>query len=141
MSQAENPYNTSIEELGQLINLPVYPKQAYWQAYPKGAPGSELGPSDWELVAILTFDEQSLEQVADQLVEQTHPDELFVGPDFVKDWFPDSIKQLFVQDDLFEGTLRLEGVRYSASQFTLPPLQDGYVLLADDVMLLHLFTL
>lgn len=133
--------NTDITALDTYIQLPYLPQQAFWQTYEKGVRGSELGPTDWELVAVLEYDEATLKTIQAEMTTQTHPAESFVHQDMVRDWFPEPIKSRFVQDPAYAETFKLTGVRYTPSMFAQSPLSDGYVFIVDNLVFIYLHTM
>ena len=134
-------HNTDISELGQLIQLPAQPQNVYWQTYEKGDGRSELGPTDWELVAILEYDPATVTELRTQMALQTHPNELFINPDFVKSWFPQSVKNIFVADAAYDDYLKLDGDRYEPDMFVQSPLLNGYVIVLDNLIFVYLYTM
>lgn len=133
-------YQTDVAALNRLIQLPAEPQKAYWQTYDKSDRGSELGPTDWELVAVLEYDVETIQNLQTQLIEQTHPAELFVNPDFVKSWFPPAISDQFVEDARYSQLLKLNSQRYMPTPFTKAPLHTGYLFISDNLIFLFLHT-
>lgn len=133
-------WRTDISELSQFINLPAQPAQAQWQAGDKGAPGDATGPTDTELIAVLQFDQNILQELQSRLTPQTSPAELFVASDFVQPWFPEPVRQLFVVDPAYPAYLKLAGTRYQPSLFAKGSLNNGYVVIVDGFALVYLHT-
>lgn len=131
---------TDIAELTKYVQLPAPPQNVYWQTYQKSTGDSDLGPTDWELIAVLVYDTTVLQQLEGQMTEQTHPTELFVSPAFLRDWFPESVKSRFVQDGAYPEYLKLDGMRYEPVLFAQAPLTNGYVFIADNLLFLFLYT-
>lgn len=57
--------SSDLNGLSRLIALPSSPKQVQWQLLSRGVSGG-IGPSDWILVAILTFENQQLKELLER---------------------------------------------------------------------------
>src|SRR5262249_49502519 len=56
--QDTSAVSTSVEELGKLVNLTEHPSSVVWRKRTLGAANSSVpGPTDWQLEAVLTFDQ------------------------------------------------------------------------------------
>ncbi|MEI2688711.1 MAG: hypothetical protein V9H69_02975 [Anaerolineae bacterium] len=135
-------YRTDVAGLSKIIALPEQPEQVWWQFAPIGSGGRlAVGPTDYELVAVLQYDLDALQALQDRLEPQTSPAELFVAPDFVRDWFPDPLREAFVADPAFPDTPRLTATRYQPDLFVKGGLLHGFVVVVDDYVLVYLYTM
>lgn len=134
-------WRTDISELSQFINLPAQPAQAHWQVREKGAAGGGMGPADTELIAVLQFDQEILQELQGRLAPQSSPAELFVAADFVQPWFPEPVRQLFEVDPANPAYLKLAGARYQPPLFAKGSLNNGYVVIAGGFALIYLHTM
>ncbi len=137
---AETP-QSDLAMLARLIQLNFQPISAQWLTEPMvSASGSALGPSDWQLIALLEFDEATLSRVKRTLTLQTAPTDLHVRADFVRAWFPEALRARFQRDDS-SGNLIWRGERYQPTPFLKAPLTAGFVLIAAPYVLIVLHTL
>ncbi len=134
-------YETDAIKLGKLIELPMPPLEARWQTTEKGVRTAGIGPTDFELVAILEFADAAILQLEKQMVEQTNPSVVYVAKTFVQSWFPETIREAFVVDDLYPDYLRLAARRFQPELFAKGSLQDGYVVIVGNQVLLYLHTM
>jgi hypothetical protein len=133
-------YETDLSKLERFIKLSEKPLNARWQTFQMtGKTTSELGPTDWNLVAILEYDPGTLQKLKDSMEVLTTPAETFVEANFVKDWFPQAVRDSFVSDPA-TGYLKLSPTRYKPTLFAQAPLQFGYVFFADSALFIYLHT-
>lgn len=131
---------TDLSALARFVRLDSPPRSAQWfteQMTPPSA--SPLGPTDWQLIALLEYDEATLQQLRATWTPQTTPHELHVLPDFIRDWFPEVLRASFKVDSA-SGNFVWQGERYLPSAFAKPPLTAGFVLVVDRYVLLVLHT-
>lgn len=133
-------YRTDIAGLDELITLPAPPVEVRWQIAPKGVSGSAIGPTDYDLVAVLTFDAATLQGLQSQWTEQDSPPELLIAKEFMQPWFAPVLEPLVTVDPAFPAFLRLTGTRYEPMPFAKNSLRDGYVLVRDNQVFIYLFT-
>lgn len=132
---------SDLAALGRLIRLEEQPISAQWLTESLApARALSLGPSDWQLIALLTYDEAALSQLKERLAPQKTPSRLHVRPDFVREWFPQALRAHF-QPDGATGNLIWQGARYQPTPFLKPPLGAGFVLIAEPYILIVLHTL
>lgn len=135
------PYSNSVTELSKYIRLPFPPNKACWQVYKKGSRQTEIGPIDWELIAILDYDSATTLSLRTQMSEQADHTELYVTHEFVKDWFPELVKQRFIQDDIYTEYFQFKGSRYNPGLFIQSPLSGGFVTIIDNLIFLFAHTM
>lgn len=138
LTPAAAPYPTDVSTLSRFIDLPVQPTRVQWQVREKGGGGAAIGPTDIERMAVLQLDQEGLQALQGLLTGQTSPAELFVAGDFLQPWFPEPIQRLFVVDPAQPDLLRLAGARYAATPFAKGGLNNGFVLVAGDLVFIHL---
>lgn len=69
--------NTDIVELSKLLTLPFQPEAVWWHV--SGEEKSDwMGPSDWEIMAVLQFSQKDLEAIINnsKLNESLSPDKI-----------------------------------------------------------------
>jgi hypothetical protein len=131
---------TDVAKLTKFIALPLAPREVHWQVVEQGVRTGSVGPTDFELVAVMTFDDASIQQLKDEMVEQTNPKEAYVAKTFVKPWFPDSVRRLFAADAAYPDYFKVGGMRLDPAPFRKGALQDGYAILTGNEVLLYLHT-
>ncbi|WP_338873237.1 hypothetical protein [Myxococcus stipitatus] len=117
---------TDLASLEQVVTLPRRPVSVQWRKALRGTVG--LGPTDWEVLAVLEYSEADTQALLATLT----PSEL--APPSLEDggWLPAATRK------------SLEQARaYDASAFYRPPLQNGTVLHVPGTrtFVLSLFTL
>lgn len=130
---------SDLTALAKLIRLDWQPLSAQWLTESLPLESSALGPSDWRLVALLTYDEATLGQLKQALIPLRVSQMLQVRPDFIRAWFPEPIRARF-QPDPSTGNLLWQGERYQPAPFLKPPLLTGFVLIAKPHVLIVLHT-
>ena len=133
-------YETDVAQLAKFIELPMTPGAVRWQVAEQGVRTGAIGPTDFELVAVLEFDDASIAQLTNEMVEQSSPSAAYVAKSFVRPWFSEAIRGLFVTDDAYPDYLKLAGRRLDPAPFTKGSLQDGYAVIVDNEVLLYLHT-
>ncbi len=132
---------SDLTALSRLIRLEEQPISAQWLTESlASADAASLGPSDWQLIALLTYDEAALSSLKARLAPQKTPSRLHVRPNFVREWFPEALQARF-QPDAATGNLIWQGERYQPTPFLKPPLGAGFVLIAEPYVLIVLHTL
>jgi|GEM_PF-6426266 len=117
---------TDLASLEQVVNLPRRPVSVQWRKAIRGAPG--IGPTDWEVLAVLEYSEEETQALLATLKPTDRP------PPTLDDggWLPAATRK------------SLLGARaYDASAFYRPPLQHGTVLHVPgtNTFVLSLFTM
>ncbi len=136
----EPTYETDLAKLEKFIRLAEKPRSVRWQIFDKTTVDTGgIGPKDWGLVAVLEYDETTAQALQSQAAQSPMQRELYVNADFVRDWFPDSVRQSFVKD-ANSDYLKLTLPRYEPAAFAKSPLSDGYVAFSDKAVLLALHT-
>ncbi|MCE7946528.1 MAG: hypothetical protein DYG88_03765 [Chloroflexi bacterium CFX4] len=135
-----NTPQTDLVALARFVRLDSPPRSAQWFTAQMTPPSeSPLGPTDWQLIALLEYDAATLQQLRATLTPHTTPRELHIRPDFIQDWFPEVLRANF-QIESASGNLIWQGERYLPSTFAKPPLTAGFVLVIDRYVLLVLHT-
>lgn len=133
-------FQTDVDALSAWIRLPAAPRQARWIVREKGTHSGGIGPTDFELIAALEYDPATVNALQGQMEAQTNPVDLYVAQDFLQQWLPDDLQALFASDQLYPGLLRLTTQRYQPTLFTTGSLQNGYVVIAGNHILVYLHT-
>lgn len=119
---------TNVETLGELINLPHPPQAALWQVDKLGPASGNLrlpGPSDYYLVAVLTYEPAVMRDMQATATAKSSP--VQVSEDFFKSWYPQPVR------DSFEpSSLRLRAPAYEATAFAKSPWLMGYMFFPSD---------
>ena len=122
--------STSVEELGKLVNLTEHPSSVVWRKRTLGAANSSVpGPTDWQLEAVLTFDQAHAQQLIEQAKKSESPRD--IGSLETVDWLPTETQQYFHQD-VGSSKYKPAGEIYSASPFVKSPLTQGYLVRLGD---------
>ena len=118
-SDKESEVSTDVNELSEFINLPAKPLSVKW-AYRRSGDGL-LGPSDYAITAVIKLNEADFKGLrtkyklgAAHYANRTK--------DFVKDWFPPSVKNC-IKDN---GSLVSVVVWENPKEFEKSPLVNGY---------------
>jgi hypothetical protein len=130
MPSAENgkaTVSTDLDELARRIRLPYRPTAAQWQTARLGAASADVpGPTDWALVAVLSFAEGDAEKLMAEAGKRRRPTAIGVEP---LEWFPPELKAQLVSAPGAKGPLsRVSGDAYDAADFAKPPLSAGFLL-------------
>ncbi len=72
-------FETDVAKLTKFITLPLAPREVRWQVVEQGVRTGSVGPTDFELVAVMDFDDASIQKLKDEMVEQTNPKEAYVA--------------------------------------------------------------
>lgn len=136
-----NGIQTDVDGLKNWLSLPGTPTTVQWQVREKGARTAGIGPTDFELIAVLEYSAADMEQLQSQMARQTSPADLYVANDFVAPWFPSDLEAAFATDSLYPDLLKLTAARYEPNLFTSGSLQHGYVVVAGAYVLVYLHTL
>jgi hypothetical protein len=131
---------TDVAGLSRLIRLPYPPVRALYTTAVRGVVG--LGPTDWELTALLTFDASHADVIANLAARRPRPRAaLIVQPERI-DWFPPETRNLLVES-LKEAGFRLNGEIYDVNEFIKSPLMHGHMIRVGTTshFYLYLFTM
>jgi hypothetical protein len=119
--------STDVDELAKRIRLPYRPAAAQWQAARLGGASADVpGPTDWALIAVLTFAEEDAEKLMAEAGKRRRPTSIGVEP---LGWFPPELKAQLVTAPGAKGPMvRVSGDAYDAADFAKPPLSAGFLL-------------
>ncbi len=126
MSQAAtNEVSTDVEALSKLITLPARPLSAVWRRQVRGTANSRIpGPTDWQLEALLTFDQDDAEQLMEEAKKSDKPRD--IGSIETVDWLPSEARQYF-ESVPNSSKYKVKDEAYAADAFAKPPLSQGYL--------------
>src|SRR5262245_1854959 len=86
--------STSVEDLGKLVNLAERPSSVAWRKRTLGAANSSVpGPTDWQLEAVLTFDQAQAERLIEAAKKSESPRD--IGSVDSVDWVPAETRKYF----------------------------------------------
>ena len=123
---ATNEVSTDVEALSKLINLPVRPVSAVWRRQVRGTANSRVpGPTDWYLEALLTFDQDDAEKLAQEAKKSEKLRDIGSIDDL--DWLPSEARQNF-EAEPNSSKYRVKGEAYPADAFAKTPLLNGYLI-------------
>lgn len=134
------PPSADMAALAERITLPYEPESVVWQVQQQGVSG--LGPTDFSLVAVLTYDEATMDQLRAQL-ETTEPlGAMRVEENFFKAWYPDSIRNSFTREAGSDEWV-LQGSQYPPDLFAKQSLINGFFFITEEgrSIFLRLFTM
>ena len=117
--------STDLNALGQLIHLPVPPRAATFEKVTLGR-GGAFGPTDWELIAVLEYEPETLKQLALQPVQQEPEAALTFSADEMRPWFPAEVKAAFDAPEA-HGASHCRGEGFDAAPFAKSPLLQGVI--------------
>lgn len=134
-----NP-ETDVAKLQRLIRLPAVPQAATWEIVNYGLSNTtDLGPSDWGIIVVLTYDEDTLASLRANPAAVKIKRDLKVAQSFLRDWYPPAIVESFQPDSASEN-LVLKEPRYEPALFAASPLSDGYFFIKDTFVFVYLHT-
>ena len=136
-----NGIQTDVDGLRKWMALPGAPTSVQWQVREKGVRTAGIGPTDFELIAVLEYNATDMEQLQSQMVRQTSPADLYVANDFIQPWVPAEIESAFTTDSLYPDLLKLATARYEPDVFTSGSLQNGYAVVVGSYVLVYLHTM
>jgi hypothetical protein len=140
MTATQSNTETDVAKLKQFITLPEEPISVLWEVVQKGDKSIGLGPNDWALIAVLNYEDTTLQQIRSDVTGLKPLGELMIQPNFIRDWFPLSIRESFIGAENSDY-LSLFVPRYPALRFTKTPLTNGYFFITEDgAVFLYLFT-
>jgi len=127
--------STEIQPLARWFNLTILPQpvQAQWVQRQRGIGGSAPGPTDFYVVAVLTYD-----WVAPDLATylQLQPrDTVYAEAQLLESWMPAVIRSHFTVTP--EGYLRFDGPAYKAEGVLKSPLSYGYILIVENYIFIY----
>ena len=122
---ATSQVSTSVEDLAKLVTLSEQPSSVVWRRRILGAANSAVpGPTDWQLEALLTFDEEQARGIIEKAKQVESPRD--IGSLESVDWLPADARQHF-RPSAGDGKYKPVGEIYSASSFSKSPLSAGYL--------------
>lgn len=125
-----------LEPWFDLDTLPA-PSGVQWTQRVQGTGGGLApGPTDYVVVAVLTYDEPVEEAIASLGLEPRA--NITVGETLTEAWLPAALAEHIVATP--EGYLRFEGAAYDAGPVLGSPLTAGYILVVDRYVVLVGFT-
>ena len=139
-TDVQRHYETDQAKLQKLIQLGAAPSSVRWQTFEKGANHDGLGPRDWGLIAVLEYDEATMQRIRGQVTAKQIDQDLQVGADLAQSWFPDEIRSSFISVP-DSNNLMLNKPRYEPTLFMKPPLQHGYCFISGNWLFLYLQTM
>lgn len=113
--------SSDMQTFEKYVNLPEKPKAVTFETIYRTRPGGAPGPTDWSLIAILTYEPGALGRIKDKAPRQKDP--VLLDPGEVRPWFPQVVKDALVSSG--SKGLYLAGTAYKAKAFLKPPLNDG----------------
>lgn len=117
--------SADVETLGKYINLPSRPIKVFWQTVDITKPSSVPGPTDWSLIAVLTFNEQDLDSILRGSVRSQQMNRPYIQEKFVLAWFPLELKKSLASSET-PGFWRINQDGYEPDLFEKAPLLHGY---------------
>jgi len=142
-SAPDEKVETSMSHFKKMVKLPAEPSSVKWIIVNQGEEGSRMleGPGDYYLLAIVSFREAEFDKLQAALEQHsTKSNNVTRSRDFIRDWFPPSIKASFTEDD--DGTEHINQAVYDAKDLGVSPLIHGDCFLTENnEMLLYLYTM
>ena len=91
--------------------------ETFYRAKPNDTPG----PTDWWLMAVLTYDSATLERIK----EKSHisREAVILDASEIRSWFPQALKNALINSG--DQRVRLPGPAYQANSFIKAPLNSG----------------
>ena len=134
-------YSTDMKQFSQLVTLDFVPSGIMWQTNEKKYGGSQLGPNDWAIVAVLEYDESVMKELQTVSNETSPLADIFVKREFISDWFPNPIKDSFIEDPNIDYYSIATPV-YPPDLFAKSPLLHGYFFIVpgENLVFLYLHT-
>jgi len=126
-SQAEGPpyvrtpASSDLQTFAKYVNLPEKPKAVTFETFYRAKPSRAPGPTDWSLMAVLTYDPAALQRIKEQGHQQKDP--VMLDANEIRPWFPQAVKDTLVSSGN-QGS-RFASPAYQAKPFLKPPLNDG----------------
>lgn len=124
-SEPERPVSTDIQKLAKLINLPNKPVKVMWQTKQIGMPSMAPGPDDYALVAVITFEKQTVENLIKKTPNNQKINEVKIRKKFVSNWFPQALKDSLKPSDTADY-VEINQTAYEAHAFSKSSFSDGY---------------
>jgi hypothetical protein len=117
--------STDVDGLAAIIRMPIRPVSVVWRRQVLGSAGSQVpGPTDWELEALLTFDQNDAERLADEARHSEKPRD--IGSIDGIEWLPSEARSDFEAVPK-SSRYRAKGESYVATSFAKPPLSQGHL--------------
>lgn len=136
-SQTENPVYTDAEALSFYFDLSQLPKpdSLQWTQKVIGASTSRLpGSTDYQVLAVLEFNELTAEQLKELLSLPTDYHSYTIPDDMLESVFPARISESFTQTT--NGDLEFNGSVYNSESLLRSPLSYGNALIIENYILL-----
>jgi hypothetical protein len=115
------PVSKDVDALMRLLALPAKPIEAWWQETPVGAQGG-LGPSDYDLRAVLRFDKSVVDAIA-KTAPPLPGDRARFSSGADLPWLPPAVRAALTRLD--DRTIAVRGHRFDAAPLLKPPLGNG----------------
>ena len=130
-SKSRLPVSSDLASFRKYVNLPAEPRAVLFQTFNRSNQRVP-GPTDWYLLALLTYDQSSASAIT-QKTKQSEPMEL--DADEIPHWLPDSVKTSLIKTPT---GYRFPGQAYQAGSFAKSPLNDGEFVVSGDYVFLRL---
>lgn len=132
--------SNDIEKLREYINLPNQPTRVLWKVEDITMPSTLPGPTDWALIAILTFDHQTVDNIIESstISQQNRRPEI---PEKYVELFPEELKNKLKPSEN-TGFFVTNQPGYAPDIFAKSPLRHGYFVRLGKTssLFLYLFT-
>lgn len=132
--------SNDIEKLREYINLPDQPTRVLWKVEDITMSSTLPGPTDWALIAILTFDNQTVDNIIESstISQQNRRPEI---PEKYVELFPENLKNKLNSSET-PGFFVTNQPGYAPDIFTKSPLRHGYFVRLGKTssLFLYLFT-
>jgi hypothetical protein len=112
-----------VNRLGRRIQLPVKPSEVWFEERPVGRPGG-LGPTDYQLIAVMRFDPAALKTLEGATKSNTGQGAA-VGREFDRPWLPPEVKAALQPRDEDSRRVR-DGREFDGTPFFRSPFLTGY---------------
>jgi hypothetical protein len=121
--QTTNEVGRDLDRLGKRIQLPVKPSEVWFEERPVGRPGG-MGPTDYQLIAVLRFDPGTLKTLEGSAKENTG-EPAVVGHEFDRPWLPPAVKAALQPRDEDSRGVR-DGREFDGAPFFRSPFTTGF---------------
>lgn len=132
--------SNDIEKVREYINLPNQPTRILWKVEDITMPSTLPGPTDWALIAILTFDHQTVDNIIESstISQQNRRPEI---PEKYVELFPEELKNKLKPSEN-TGFFVTNQPGYAPDIFAKSPLRHGYFVRLGKTssLFLYLFT-
>ena len=117
--------STNVESLGKYVNWPSPPIKVFWQTREITKPSLLPGPIDRSLIAVLTFDDRTLDKIIQKSVRSQQMNRPYIQDQLVFDWFPAELKKSLTPSET-PGFFRINQDGYEPDIFVKSPFLQGY---------------